>query len=63
MIVKTPFTQIMDVMLGNMLWKVPDGTHGEIPEVSTSKDIAQALRALFRISRGKFDSIIIIGGR
>ena len=49
-------------MLGDMLWKVPEGTHSEIPEASSSKDIARALRALFRISRGEIDSITITGG-
>ena len=61
-IVKTPFPQIMDVMLGDMLWKVPDGSSGEIPEASSSRDIAQALRGLFRVSRGEIESITITGG-
>ena len=62
MIVKTPFTGIVDVVLGNMLWKIPSGSHGEIPEASYAKDFAQALRGMFRLSRGELDSITVTGG-
>ena len=61
-IVKTPFTQIIDIMLGDMLWKVPHGSISEIPEASNPKDLAKALRGLFRLSRGECDSITITGG-
>ncbi|MCJ1245671.1 hypothetical protein MMC30_002875 [Trapelia coarctata] len=61
-LVKTPFMATVDVMLGDMLWKVPDGAIDEIPVASNLQDIARALRGLFQLSRGEVDNITVTGG-
>lgn len=61
-LIKTPFMQTIDVMLGNMLWKSLEGQIDEIPVASNFKDIAKALRGLFELSRGETDSILLFGG-
>ena len=60
-IVRTPFTQIMDIMLGDMLWKRQRDFRGMVPEASGPGDIAKALRGLFQLSKSKIDSISIVG--
>jgi hypothetical protein len=61
-LVKTPFMATVDLMLGEMIRRGPDGTEDEIPVSSEVKDIARALRGLFQLSRGKVDSITVTGG-
>ena len=61
-LVKTPFMQTIDVMLGDMLWKIVEGHIDPIPVASNFKDIAKALRGLFEVSRREVDSILLIGG-
>jgi len=60
-LVKTPSMATVDPMLGDMLWKVPDGLRTEFRGIQ-SKDIARALRGLFQLSRGEDDNITVIGG-
>ncbi|MCJ1381706.1 hypothetical protein MMC17_004817 [Xylographa soralifera] len=61
-LVSTPFMRTIDLMLGDMLWKVVDGQCDEIPVASNFVDIAKALKGLFELSRGEVDSILIVGG-
>ena len=61
-LIKTPFAQTMDVMLGDTLWKNSVVPQFRIPRASDFKDIAKALRGLFELSRGEADSILLVGG-
>ena len=61
-VVGTSFSQTIDVMLGDMLWKLSPEGHGHILEASNPDDVAKALRGLFSITRGEVTYISVVGG-
>ena len=68
----TDFSQCLDTMLGEQLWRQPSGSHytryivreieDGVLEASNAKDIANTLHGLFKVSRGEADHLLITGG-
>ena len=66
------FSQCLDTMLGNQLWRQPSGSRytqyvvreieDGVLEASNAKDIANNLYGLFKVSRGEANLLLITGG-